>query len=66
LFELADAIRTFTIILQPVLTNGAKLMKEQMNFSDEMMQFSDIDNVNSLIGLNVNTSTPIYERIKKI
>ncbi|MDR2821861.1 MAG: methionine--tRNA ligase [Mycoplasmataceae bacterium] len=65
LFELTDAIRAFTIILQPVLTNGTKLMKEQMNFTNEMMQFSEIDNANSLVGLKVNTSTPIYERIKK-
>jgi hypothetical protein len=40
-------------------------MKEQMNFTNEMMQFSEIDNANSLVGLKVNTSTPIYERIKK-
>jgi methionyl-tRNA synthetase len=65
LFNLVSAIRVFTIILQPVLTEGTKIIAQQMNFTNEMLKFADINNTNFLVGLKVNTSTPIYERIKK-
>lgn len=65
LFNIADAVRTFCVLLQPVLIIGTKKIAQQMNFTDEMLKYENINDLSLISGLKVGTSVPIYERIKR-
>jgi hypothetical protein len=46
-----------------VLVDGTQKIKEQMNFSDEQLQFSNLKNFNLLNDHKVSSiSEPIYQR----
>ncbi|GMO14985.1 MAG: methionine--tRNA ligase [Mycoplasmoidaceae bacterium] len=63
LITLVNAIKAFTIVLQPVLIDGTKKIIEQMNFTNDMLKYKNINHVRQLRGLKVNESSPIYKRI---
>jgi methionyl-tRNA synthetase len=64
LFILTDAVRTITVLLSPVLCEGFLKISKMMNFSDEMLTFSSLKDVNLIEGLKVNEASAIYLRIK--
>jgi methionyl-tRNA synthetase len=63
LYDVVDAIRVYTILLQPILTEGTKEMIKQMNFNDDMIDYANIASHNLIVNLKVNESSPIYNRI---
>jgi methionyl-tRNA synthetase len=56
-------LRTLTIMLQPVLTKGSKLMIKSLNFTTKQLQYSTINDL-SLIAKQQIKSQPkaIYQR----
>jgi methionyl-tRNA synthetase len=61
---LTDAIKVFTILLKPILTKGVNEIIKQMNFTNEMLEYKNIDDTDIVNNLKVNKNTPIYDRIK--
>jgi methionyl-tRNA synthetase len=63
LYNIVDAIRVYTVLLQPILTEGTKEIVKQMNFNDDMINYANIASHNLIENLKVNESSPIYNRI---
>ncbi|GHU48260.1 hypothetical protein FACS1894218_4680 [Bacilli bacterium] len=63
LFCLGNAIRTITVLLQPILTKGTKEMITQLKFNKEQIAYDKLNNFELLNKHTVGASTPIYARI---
>jgi methionyl-tRNA synthetase len=63
LFVIANAIRVISIYLSPILTNGVKLINEQMLFSNKHLQIENVDNFDILDNHKIlEINKPIYLR----
>ncbi|GHU32521.1 hypothetical protein FACS1894166_06030 [Bacilli bacterium] len=63
LFCLGNAIRTITVLLQPILTKGTKEMISQLKFNKEQTAYDKLNNFELLNKHAIGASNPIYARI---
>lgn len=63
--HLCLVIQTIMFLLSPILIDGVKLMSEQMNIDLNSLSILRVLDFNSLNGLRVNDSSPIYARVEK-
>jgi len=63
LYYVSEAIRVFTTLLQPVLTEGVKQIAKQMKFKKTHLEYKNINNPNVLHNHKVGKAEPIYNRI---
>lgn len=63
LFILANGIRAITVLLQPILIDGAESIINQMGFTTQHLEFDNLLEFNLLDGCQVKTSNPVYLRI---
>ena len=65
LIHLCLVIQTIMWLLSPILIDGVKLMSEQMNIDLDGLSIFRVLDFNSLDGIRVNNSYPIYGRVEK-
>lgn len=58
---LAKTIEVCTFWLEPVLIDGTKVVKKQINFNE--ISYNTVIDINSINNITVNESSPIYIRI---
>jgi methionyl-tRNA synthetase len=62
LFVLANGIRTICCLLKPILIDGCEMICDQMQFSQAMIDFYQLLNLDLIDNHKVGVSTPIYLR----
>lgn len=65
LFTLVNVVRVMTILLSPILVKGTKEAINQLGFSKEQLTIESLSDFNLIDNHKVNSSKPIYLRIKQ-
>ena len=64
LTHLCKVIEVSIFLLSPILIDGSKVMANQMNIDLDSIKYDNLTDMNSLNGVQVNDSFPVYARIQ--